>query len=273
MLATYLDGTSVRLVVLSACETAKDSTQKRFSGIAQRLIRSSSLPAVVAMQFAIPNSSAVAFAEGFYGALADGYPVDAASVEGRKAILTLLGADAAAFAEPDWATPVLFLRSKDGDIFAEELASVSDPGPAREVHGDLVHGDKVMSDHVSGDAISVGEISGGSAVVIGREGRLTVERGLGSDEENQLFSAVYQRIQARPKDPDVDKEELTEMVQLIQQEVSRGTDANVKKVERWLKTLALMAGDVFEISVASLTHPEADAPIAVKQAAKNAQER
>ena len=114
MLATYLDRTSVRLVVLSACETAVDSTQKRFSGLAHQLMRTSSLPAVIAMQFAIPDSSAIAFTRGFYRALLDNYPVDAATVEGRKAILETLGSDS--FAAPDWATPVLFMRVKDGDI-------------------------------------------------------------------------------------------------------------------------------------------------------------
>jgi len=60
MLATYLDGTSVRLVVLSACETGVDSRQKRFSGLAHQLMRASSLPAVVAMQFEVADDTAIA---------------------------------------------------------------------------------------------------------------------------------------------------------------------------------------------------------------------
>lgn len=71
LLATYLDGTSVRLVVLAACETAVDSQQKRFTGVAQQLMRASGLPAVVAMQYEIADASAVAFNRGFYAALAD----------------------------------------------------------------------------------------------------------------------------------------------------------------------------------------------------------
>jgi hypothetical protein len=118
MLATYLDGSSIRLVVLSACETAVDSEEKRFSGIAQQLMRTTRLPAVVAMQYEIPDASAIAFTREFYKALVDDYPVDAAVVEGRKAVLETLGSDP--FSQPDWATPVLFMRVKDGDILREE---------------------------------------------------------------------------------------------------------------------------------------------------------
>ncbi|MGB0383602.1 MAG: CHAT domain-containing protein [Ardenticatenaceae bacterium] len=48
-LATFLDGTSVRLVVLAACNTGIDSARKRFAGIAQHLMHTSNLPAAVAM--------------------------------------------------------------------------------------------------------------------------------------------------------------------------------------------------------------------------------
>mgnify|MGYP000132647682 CR=1 FL=1 len=116
MLSNYLSGSSIRLVVLAACQTASTSSQKRFSGIAHKLMVASSLPAVVAMQFPIEDQSAIAFARGFYSALIDQYPVDAALVEGRKVVQSSLGERA--YTCPDWANPVLFMRSPDGDIFA-----------------------------------------------------------------------------------------------------------------------------------------------------------
>lgn len=114
MLANYLDGTSVRLVVLAACESGMDSPTKRFSGIAHQIMKNSNLPAVVAMQFAVVDASAIAFNKGFYSALAARLPVEAAMVEGRKAILETIGGDP--FAAPDWATPVLFMRTRDGNV-------------------------------------------------------------------------------------------------------------------------------------------------------------
>lgn len=114
LLASYLDGSTIRLVVLAACESGMDSPTRRFAGIAQQLMKSSSLPAVVAMQFAVADTSAIAFTQGFYKALADDYPVEAALVEARKTILDTIAGDP--FAAPDWATPVLFMRSKDGNV-------------------------------------------------------------------------------------------------------------------------------------------------------------
>jgi len=111
-LANYLSGTQVRLVVLSACQTAQDSMQQRFVGVAQHLMRSSHLPAVVAMQFAIPDHSAIAFNRGFYGALANGFPVDAALADGRMAIQEVTSANS-----PDWATPLILMRSEEGRLW------------------------------------------------------------------------------------------------------------------------------------------------------------
>ena len=54
---------SVRLVVLAACESAMDSTGERFVGVAQRLMRASNLPAVVAMQFSIPDRMPICHAQ------------------------------------------------------------------------------------------------------------------------------------------------------------------------------------------------------------------
>jgi hypothetical protein len=92
-------------------------------------------------------------------------------------------------------------------------------------------------------------------LVIGRDGQATVTQGLGGDEIARLFEAIYQRIEARPEDPDVDKEELTETVQKVQEETAKGEEANPKKVERWLSNLAEMAPDILDVTVACLTSP------------------
>jgi hypothetical protein len=65
------------------------------------------------MQFEIADEVAATFAHEFYGALSDGYPIDAAVTEARKAIFAA-GNDVA------WATPVLYLRAPDGRIFDVE---------------------------------------------------------------------------------------------------------------------------------------------------------
>ena len=103
------DHTTLRLAVLNACEGARTSSDDPFAGVASSLIQRE-IPAVIAMQFEITDRAAIVFAEGFYSAIADGYAVDSALAEARKAIY-------AEGNEVEWATPVLFMRVPDGRIF------------------------------------------------------------------------------------------------------------------------------------------------------------
>ena len=99
----------LRLVFLNACKTGTTSVRHGidpFAGIATSLIQAG-VPAVVAMQFPISDTAAVTFSETFYQSIAKGDPVDVAMAEGRKKLWRL----------EEWATPVLFLRSKDGVLF------------------------------------------------------------------------------------------------------------------------------------------------------------
>jgi tetratricopeptide (TPR) repeat protein len=104
------DHRSLRLTVLNACEGARGDEQSPFSSVAAALVQRG-LPAAVAMQYAISDAAAAAFADQFYGALADRLPIDAAVSEGRKAI------DLAAPGAAEWGTPVLFSRAADGVIW------------------------------------------------------------------------------------------------------------------------------------------------------------
>jgi CHAT domain len=102
-LGVYLrDLDTLRLAVLNACEGARGSILDPFSGVAQSLVQQG-LPAVVAMQFEITDEAAIIFSRGFYSAISDGYPVDAAMAQARKAIR-------AEDQGLEWGTPVLYVR-------------------------------------------------------------------------------------------------------------------------------------------------------------------
>ena len=100
---------TLRLAVLNACEGDRSAPDDPFSGVAQGLVRQS-IPAVIAMQFEISDPAALVFSQSFYQGIADGLPIDVATVEARRAIF----ADGN---EVEWATPVLYLRSPDGRVF------------------------------------------------------------------------------------------------------------------------------------------------------------
>ena len=109
------DHPSLRLAVLNSCQGARSAHDDPFAGAAQDLVRAG-IPAVVAMQFEIDDRAAALFGRELYSALADGYPLDGALGEARKALAedqeAAHGATALA-----WATPVLFMRSADGTIW------------------------------------------------------------------------------------------------------------------------------------------------------------
>ena len=110
------DERTLRLAVLNACEGARTSRADPFAGTAQSVVQQG-IPAVVAMQFEITDDAAVTLAHEFYAALADGYPVDAALAEARKAIFAQEN-------DVEWGTPVLYMRAPDGRIFDIEPVSV-----------------------------------------------------------------------------------------------------------------------------------------------------
>jgi len=106
---------SLRLMVLNSCKGGRTALANPFAGTATTLIQQG-IPAVTAMQFSISDATAVKFAGEFYAAIADGLPVDMALTEARVGI----------FSDTDnleWGTPVLFMRSDDGSLFAVDKAT------------------------------------------------------------------------------------------------------------------------------------------------------
>jgi hypothetical protein len=104
------DHRSLRLVVLNSCEGARTDETDSYTGAAQSLIRQATIPAVIAMQYRITDHAAIDFSYHFYSGLTAGLPIEAALSNGRTAI----------FAEGndvEWATPVLFMRADDGQLF------------------------------------------------------------------------------------------------------------------------------------------------------------
>jgi uncharacterized protein with WD repeat/outer membrane protein assembly factor BamD (BamD/ComL family) len=105
----FHDHPSMRLVILNACEGARNSINDPFASVAATLVRQG-IPSVVAMQFEISDSAAIDFASEFFTVLAQGFPVDLAVNEARKAIYTRQN-------DVEWGTPVLYLRAENGVLF------------------------------------------------------------------------------------------------------------------------------------------------------------
>jgi hypothetical protein len=74
------------------------------------------------MQFEITDDAAITFSHELYQAVAEGFPIDAALAEARRAIF---GSDN----DIEWGTPVLYMRSPDGLIFDVDAANAQTRSP------------------------------------------------------------------------------------------------------------------------------------------------
>lgn len=151
------------MVVLNACESATESTAQSFMGLAPNLNRTG-VPAVVAMQYPILDSHAVHFSRALYKALADGWPLDAAVTEGRKAIAAQITED-----DMDWGIPVLFMRSNDGVLWKEKEEKMDQPKSIRTDSAPVTSSSDTITANISG-------IGSGAQVAVGKQIRQTIRQ-------------------------------------------------------------------------------------------------
>ena len=110
---------SLRLAVLNCCYSARATSSDAFASPGAALVRAG-VPAVVAMQYPISDQAAIELASGFYGSLADGFPVDTALTQAR--ILVSFRSDF------EWGVPVLYMRSPNGQLFSTAGAKALENG-------------------------------------------------------------------------------------------------------------------------------------------------
>jgi hypothetical protein len=121
------DQTRLRLVVLNSCDGALTTLVDPYAGVATTLIQLG-VPAVVAMQFEITDAAAIVFADELYTNLIGRQdPIDAAVAEARKAIYIEVD-------KVEWATPVLFVRHPEVELFRFQVPAA--PLPPRRAAGE-----------------------------------------------------------------------------------------------------------------------------------------
>jgi len=104
---------SLRLVVLNSCKSGRYGGRlgSGYYGVAARVVERTGMPAVIAHQHSINDDVALKFSEVLYGRIAANDPVDVALTETRLLLKRT----------PQWTTPVLFMSSRDGKLFADRV--------------------------------------------------------------------------------------------------------------------------------------------------------
>ncbi len=118
------DHFSLRAVLLNAGDGGRSFADNPFTDVAQRLVRRG-VPAAVALPFALPDSTQLAFADEFYAGLADRRPISEAVTEGRRSIMREGEAWRAGM-------PTLFSRVPDGQLFELPLPRLMGEAATRE---------------------------------------------------------------------------------------------------------------------------------------------
>jgi tetratricopeptide (TPR) repeat protein len=113
-----------QLVVLNSCAGAQAAADDLFSSTAAALVRAG-VSASVAMQFAVSDPAAKAFAAGFYQAIAHNHSIADAVRIGR------IGIRGTSEDTLEWVTPALYLRGNDAPLF-NVLRSTGSPGESTE---------------------------------------------------------------------------------------------------------------------------------------------
>ncbi|EHR69473.1 hypothetical protein BurJ1DRAFT_0591 [Burkholderiales bacterium JOSHI_001] len=117
-------GRGISLVFLNACQTGSGGKADFNKGVAQSLV-SHGLPALVANQYSVLDSSATAFAQHFYWALAQGLGVGPAARDARIAVNCSMQGDII-----DWAVPVVYARDPSMTLCDPPVASSAAPAAA-----------------------------------------------------------------------------------------------------------------------------------------------
>lgn len=117
-------GRGISLIFLNACQTGSGGKADFNKGVAQALV-SHGLPALVANQYSVLDSSATSFAQHFYWALAQGMGVGQAARESRIAVNCSMQGDII-----DWAVPVVYARDPSLSLCEPPAVATSAPAAA-----------------------------------------------------------------------------------------------------------------------------------------------
>lgn len=109
------------LVFLNACQSGAGGRADFNKGVAQALV-SHGLPALVANQYSVLDSSATSFAQHFYWSLAQGMTLGQSAREARIAVNYSLHGELI-----DWAVPVLYARDSNRSLCAKPAKPIKVP--------------------------------------------------------------------------------------------------------------------------------------------------
>lgn len=111
----------------------------------------------------------------------------------------------------------------------------------------------------SSEGVSIGGSvdTGGGDIAGGNISKRDViqSHGLQASEVRDLFSPIYQQIDAKETLPVEEREDLKAMVEEIEAEAVKGPEADETLVGRYLRNIARMAPDILDVTLKTIANP------------------
>lgn len=205
-LARMLRRAGTRLVVLGACVTGLRDARYPWDDVAGALV-AGEIAVIIAMQYEVIDSQAIAFSRALYAALGLGLTLDEAVWSGRAAMLQAPGEDSGGAVNVEWGVPVLYNRLSSGALFPERVARATASAEAlRKVFSQTVSG--VMSGTMTGVEVKLikngvhvvqkvktvtGEVTGIRAGTAGAGADILVEQEF-EDVQGTVTGAVFDEL-------------------------------------------------------------------------------
>ena len=148
-------------------------------------------------------------------------------------------------------------------------------GNAQVSARDFLSGDKtVQGDEISAEGdvniVTIGAGARVGQVAAGKNISQAQNQGASAQDLATLFNAIYQMIDRRPDDPNVDKSDIRDTVKKIETESAKGDAANPVKVQNWLQFLKTIAPDILDVTAAALLNPIAGVATTIRKIAEKA---
>ena len=115
-----------------------------------------------------------------------------------------------------------------------------------------------------GDNVSVQTSGNNQNIIVGDNSSIT--NGLTGPDIAKLFEDVFRQIDQQNRS-ETDKQEIREVVELIQDEVSKGEKVNEKALTSFSRSLQKMAPDILDVALAAAANPMLAASVVVRKVA------
>jgi len=122
-----------------------------------------------------------------------------------------------------------------------------------------------------GGALVYGNVETGRDFV-GRDQIGATTTGMTGADAAALFGAIYRQIDARPDTTPEDRKEMADIVRKVEGEAGKGDDADEGRLLRWLRFLADMAPDIWDVTVATLANPAVGVATVIQKVAARARQ-